>query len=268
MSPGLDDHIFVSGSTLDHNILQLPRQPNIGGTLVGDDVPLEVSDYLAAYLELEDRFLEFTRFVPLLKRHDEVISFELASLASSIGNWTETAFYRMSRGNRYEGYPVINKEIVSVDDFRDAFEPHYQLSKLSVRALPHEYGTMIPFEEFSISQSPEWFKVYSRYKHNLEALFNRMNLSLTIRALAGLFLLTVYPQEMRECAFRRGLVYSEYKEYMRIDSESAILRAVRSRQPGLDYSGLVGRVFAQTKLFRFEFSCLGKDGKIPHHDAL
>jgi len=230
--------------------------------------PLEVSDYWAAYRELEDKFLEFIRFVPLIKRHDEVISFELASLASSVGNWIETAFYRMAKYEGYEGYPRINKETVSIDDFREAFEPHYQLSQLGVRVLPRDYGIIRPFEEFSSNQSPEWFKAYSKFKHNLEVLFNKMNLRLTVRALAGLFLLSVYPQEMRECVFREGVIHSEYREFVSIDAKSQILSAVRARQPMLDYRGLVGRVYAETELFRFEFPRLREDGKTPHPSTL
>jgi len=164
----------------------------------------DLDRYWTSYLELEREFSEFTNFVPLIKENSEVISPKLANIASLTGNWIETIFKR-----RMLEYPwpfaehpcVMPSDIKNINRFRETFEEPYQLSKQVVfvkRYLTEFYRRVSPFSSFTNAKIPDWFRDYSALKHNRPELQKRMTLWKTTEALAALFLLSVYPHEMRE----------------------------------------------------------------------
>lgn len=50
---------------------------------------------------------------------------------------------------------------------------------------------LVPFEEFKHNKSPEWWKIYNKLKHDLSIHLRKANLTNTLRALAGAFVLNV-----------------------------------------------------------------------------
>ena len=174
----------------------------------------DLDRYWTGYLELEREFSEFTNFVPLLKENSEVISPKLANLVSLSGNWIETIFKRRMLEH---GWPftdiacTLPDDINNIHKFRTTFEEPYKLSRQVVfvkRYLTEFYRRVSPFASFAQSETPKWFGDYSRLKHDRPELQKCMTLWRTTEALAALFLLSVYPHEMREYLVDLGVIHA------------------------------------------------------------
>jgi hypothetical protein len=156
--------------------------------------------------------------------------------------------------NFYNPQCDIPNEIANIDSFRRTFETPYRLSKRRVfvkRYLTEFHTVLTPFSAFKRGKTPEWFKDYSRLKHDRVALQKTMTLRRTTEALAGLFLLNVYPFEMREYLLELGVIHGRNEG----DRGSAIIETLRSH-PNLLQGKLlnfVGYIYAETPLFKFEF---------------
>jgi len=210
--------------------------------------------YWTEYCKLESQFKDvIDNYCPLVERNKGCISPKLADLSSNIGNWVDTVFKRMAKS----GYPPDCPEIRDIDTFRGIFEKYYCLSEQRVRVLPYNHGIISPFEEFSKSENPGWFKVYSEYKHNRPVLLEHMTLELVTRSLAGLFVLNVFPLEMRIYVLKKGIIYSKWGESKRYDTGAAVTETLLSHPHTLrgKYLRFVGGIMAETSIFRFEFRC-------------
>jgi len=204
------------------------------------------------YRKLESQFKDIVdNYIPLIEKHKDVTSPRLAELSSIIGGWVETAWKRMEKS----GYPPHCPTIDNIDTFREVFEQRYHLSKQRVRVLPNDYDIVKPFEELSKSKNPKWFRTYSKHKHNRVMLQNLMTLDLVTRSLAGLFLLNVFPLEMREYALKKGIIYSKWGKSKSYDTGSAMTETLLSHPHTLrgKYLSFVGHIMAETSIFRFEF---------------
>jgi hypothetical protein len=224
----------------------------------------DLDRYWTGYLELEKEFSEFTSYVPLLKENSEVISPKLANLVSLSGNWIETIFKRrMLR----EPWPFIDvpctlpADIKDISKFRETFEEPYQLSQRVVyvkRYLTEYYRRVLPFSSFAEGKAPEWFREYSRFKHNRPELQKRMTLWKTTEAMAALFLLSVYPIEMREYFVDIGVIHSTIvTTNMVVRGTEEDLKAILRSHPSLlrkeVYRSMFGPIIAESQMFSFEF---------------
>jgi hypothetical protein len=85
-----------------------------------------------------------------------------------------------------------NKQI-RISDYRDVFEPHYQLSRWRVSIgrpfLP--YGEIQPFNQFARGQPPAWWSAYNKVKHDMFKNRAHGSLENLLQAMGGLFLLNV-----------------------------------------------------------------------------
>jgi hypothetical protein len=225
----------------------------------------DLDRYWTSYLELEREFAEFTNFVPLIMENRKVISPKLANLASLTGNWIETIFKkRMLRPWPFAATPLIlPKDIKGVKEFRETFEEPYQLSKQVVfvkRYLTEYYRRVRPFGSFAEGKTPEWFSDYSGQKHNRPELQKRMTLWKTTEALAALFLLSVYPHEMREYLVDLGVIHK-----IKITANGVIehdndptrhLKDFLMLHPSIlpdRRASVVEPIIAETQMFSFEF---------------
>jgi hypothetical protein len=86
-----------------------------------------------------------------------------------------------------------NDAQIKISEFRDVFDPLYQLSRWHVNiGRPFlQYGEIQPFLSFSRKQSPSWWRAYNKVKHDM--FNNRIEgkLENLLQAMAGLFLLNV-----------------------------------------------------------------------------
>jgi hypothetical protein len=216
----------------------------------------DLDTYWTGYLSLEGAFSQFTTVVPLVDENREVISPKLADLVSSAGNWIDTIFKRM--GNQTWPYPEptcrLPKDIKNITQFRRTFEEPYRLSEMRVfvRRYLTEYHTVLkPFAAFAQEQSPGWFKDYSEFKHNRVLLQKKVTFSKAAEALAGLFLLNVYPFEMREYLLELGVIHGRDEREKGVAIRDTLLSHPNMLQGG--YLHITGWVYADTPVFKFEF---------------
>jgi hypothetical protein len=218
----------------------------------------QTETFRTGYLGLERDFLEFTSHVPLIPQNLKVISPRFGNIASLAGNWIETAFKRMAKS----GWPfqrlalTIPAKIKTIDTFRDTFEVPYHLSSRKVfvkRYLTEFHRRTMPFEQFRNRGNPIWFHEYSRYKHDRLELQRKMTLRNVTDAMAGLFLLNVYPHEMREYLLDLKVIHSS-----EVGANDEHLKQILLQHPSLlpyeiPLVCLTGRIVAETQLFIFEF---------------
>jgi hypothetical protein len=228
----------------------------------------DLDRYWTGYLELEREFSEFTTYVPLLRENSDVISPRLANLVSLCGNWIETIYKRRMLESPwpFTDVPCVQpSDIKNIHEFRNTFEGPYRLSKQVVfvkRYLTEFYRRVLPFESFASAERPEWFADYSALKHNRPELQKRMTLWKTTEALAGLFLLSVYPYEMREYLVDIGVIRSTNTRtnVSLLGTEADLKLFLMSHPFLLNYGNqghwgltLFGPVIAESQMFSFEF---------------
>jgi len=205
---------------------------------------------------LERDFLEFTNLVPLIPENSKVVSPKLANIASLAGNWIETTWRRMMKsGWPFQGSTCnLPEEMNKIDTFRETFEVPYRLSKRAVfvkRYLTEFHRRILPFESFGQDENPQWFRDYSGLKHDRLELQKRMTLQNVTDAMAGLFLLSVYPHEMREYLLDLGVIHSDLRDRQVVKE---ILLSDPSLLPDeIPLRAWSGPIIAETQLFSFEF---------------
>jgi hypothetical protein len=156
----------------------------------------ENGGYWEYYKDLERQFENFLEFVPYLSGNEKTYSFRLANQILAIGAHIDSAFKEMFRYSDFsKKYPEILQKIddekANIKDYRE-LEKEYCLSKREVvfKRLP-EREIIIPFQQFGLSKSPDWWLVYNSVKHNFSDNFRKATLQNTRDALAGAFLLNV-----------------------------------------------------------------------------
>ncbi len=124
------------------------------------------------YVHLEDRFLELTAYVPLAPDlKDPRYHFgspRAAEFGLDCGTWLETLMTELLRDPRCDEIPDIEgkRASPSIDAYREAFEPRFGFSG-GGWSLKHHGGDEIrPFASWAEAENPEWFHVYSKYKHD------------------------------------------------------------------------------------------------------
>jgi hypothetical protein len=218
----------------------------------------DLDRYWTGYLELEREFSEFTNLVPLISENSNVISPRLANIASLTGNWIETTFRRMAKSGWPFQQPACNvpQEIEDIDTFRNTFEVPYRLSKRAVFVksyLTELHRRIFPFQSFGEGKNPEWFKDYSRLKHDRLELQKSMTLRKVTDAMAGLFLLSVYPHEMREYLLEQRIIHSKGPD------KSEVVKKILVSHPSVLpdeiplEAWVEGPIIAETQMFMFEF---------------
>jgi hypothetical protein len=166
-------------------------------------------------------------------------------LLLQIGGYVDTAFKEMSQYPKFSGNEkckyirkkVSKDELVTISDFREAFEPIYDLSKRSVAVLSTKHFALLidvlaPFSEFGEEITPKWWTAYNKVKHNWLKNFKKANLENTLRALSGAFLLNVI-HEPSLLALAKGKIaktfLSNWKEIR--FSDKLLDRLIKREQP-------------------------------------
>ena len=118
-------------------------------------------------------------------------SSKLMDFCLKIGTEVETLFREILESERFNSVNDITKkrEKQNIDIYRKGIEPKYQLSeyKIFVSLIDKEIK---PFENFLL-ESPDWFRIYSKYKHNKIELIKKWNLKHSLFSLGCLLLLVI-----------------------------------------------------------------------------
>ncbi len=136
---------------------------------------------LREYQRLEERLLELGAYVPFVA--DPVApnyrfpSPRAAEFGLECGTWLDTLMSELLQDSRLDEYPGIRsirrKRRRSIDLYREVFEERFGFSKGGY-ALRYVGGAEIrPFAAWATGESPDWYGIYSRYKHDRFALADR-----------------------------------------------------------------------------------------------
>ena len=151
--------------------------------------------FLRRYEQIEGDFLELTDFIELQNdlnhANYSVGSSKLMDFCLKVGTEVETLFRAILESRRFDSVRGIaeKRKNQNIDVYREVIEPVYRLSeyKLSVNLIDREIQ---PFGSFE-NESPEWFKIYSKDKHNKIKLIKKWNMKHSLFSLGGLLLLAI-----------------------------------------------------------------------------
>lgn len=170
------------------------------------------------YLWLEEEFLNFVKYVPLVDNHKEVWSMKLANLllliGSSIDSFLKNSLqyclnilieeYSQEDNNNsqklseFEAYQnQLDSDNTNMRIFREVFNEFYNLSDEKVYVLSNKWE-LNPFNAWSENRSPKWWDVYRKLKHNRIEHREKCTLEVTLNALGALFLLNITHVESRK----------------------------------------------------------------------
>jgi len=193
------------------------------------------------YNNLEKELVDSTRYVPLMNSHNIVWSEFLGDLLVKVGN-TIDSFFRFAYTND-TGKPHSSCDI---NNFRDFFEPKYQLSGVLVEAAYGltEYGSIKPFKEFNSNIKPKWWDAYNHVKHEWFDCLQEATLENTLNALAGLFILNILYKESQKHLIRSSDVF--FADYLRKED---IEKALKDSYIGVPIKCKNFNFVARTQLF-------------------
>lgn len=163
--------------------------------------------FLRRYNQVESDFLELTDFIELQNDFNHpsysVGSSKLMDFCIKVGTEVETLFSVILKDKKFDSVNDIaeKREKQNIYVYREVIEPKYELSKykLFVNLIKIEIQ---PFENF-VSKAPEWFRIYSRYKHNKLKLIGKWNLMHSLLSLGSLLILVINHPSLDEQEFRR-----------------------------------------------------------------
>lgn len=171
------------------------------------------------YDYLDTRLRELSRYISFAPENKVTWSEALADLLVLTGSAVDSFFRDMNgcpniqTSNHYlEVQQRVSKANSkwTIYDFRDAYEPTYQLSKNKVD-IPFGlgyYGLIQPFKEFDIADKgiPAWWNAYNHLKHNYYDHLKEANLDNVLNSLGGLLILNALHKCSQEYLVRRGLL--------------------------------------------------------------
>jgi hypothetical protein len=128
-------------------------------------------------------------------------------LCLKVGTEVETLFREILESKRFDAKEGISKkrEAQNIDVYQKVIGPVYQLNdyKLLINLINKEIK---PFENFDKNGRPEWFPIYSKYKHSKLELLERWNLKHSLYALGCLLILVINHPSIDGKEFRKHKV--------------------------------------------------------------
>lgn len=136
------------------------------------------------YKNLEDKVIEYERYIEFNEHNYKVYSRELMQLLFVICSEVDTMLNL-----------ITNEEgIVKYRDFITTNNDYSNITKEEVSTIIFDELKFKPFEEFDLGNSPVWWIAYNDNKHNRvqPGKYEESNLENILSALAGLYLLEIY----------------------------------------------------------------------------
>lgn len=163
------------------------------------------------YVQIEDDFLDIVDYISMQDDFThpcyQIGSSKLMDFSLKVGTEVETVFREILESKRFDANGGISKkrEAQNIDVYRKVIGPVYQLNdyKLLINLINKEIK---PFENFDQNGRPEWFPIYSKYKHNKLELLERWNLKHSLYALGCLLILVVNHPSIDGKEFRKHKV--------------------------------------------------------------
>ena len=174
---------------------------------------------IEGFLELENRFSDFVRAVPIAPEHNRVHSPLLASILLDACSLIETILKSTMDNDRYNGIP----DIANIRAMRYSQHPPYlNIGHLKtvfradvfyvkpVWYLPRGESSFPWYLWRNTNGHPRWWEEYNSVKHSRFEYASRATLLTTLHALKGLFLVLIQSLEFRERLVERSIVRSEH----------------------------------------------------------
>ncbi len=107
--------------------------------------------------------------------------------------WIETIFQELLRDPRWDNLEGIDdarkSSSVSMETYRRVFGAKLGFDRAGYPLKWLDTPVVRPFETWASDENPEWFKVYSKYKHDRFELANRFTLGHALMAFTALAIL-------------------------------------------------------------------------------
>ena len=170
---------------------------------------------IESFLELERRFEEFVRVVPIAPEHNRVHSPVLASILLDGCSLLETVLKSAMDNARYNGINNIaairarrysqTAPYLNIRDLRAVFRPDTLYAK-PVWYLPRGESSFPWYVWRNANGQPSWWNAYNAVKHSRFQNASQATLLTTLHALKGLFLALVQALDFRARLIDRGLM--------------------------------------------------------------
>lgn len=167
--------------------------------------------FLRRYEQIENDFLELTDYIEPQDDFEHYSYFigssKLMDFCLKVGTEVETLFRELLENRKFDSVHDIaeKRRRQNISIYREVIEPIYELSKykLFVHSIDKEIQ---PFENFNLEGNPEWFRIYSKHKHNKIELIQKWNLKHALFSLGCLLLLVINHPSRDNKEFRRHKV--------------------------------------------------------------
>ncbi|MGD0177078.1 MAG: hypothetical protein ABSC50_09675 [Candidatus Bathyarchaeia archaeon] len=164
------------------------------------------------YRNLEQDFIEVTRYVALEKENGGAYSERIAQLLLLVGSTVDSVFFEMRTSPSLDGKNGVDElrqnAEPNIGQYREVYEPIYQLSTVGV--LAHHgltnYGTIKPFDPFLPKQSPPWWNAYNDIKHEYYQNWRKGTLDNLVHALGALFALNILHKDAQYYLLQRQVI--------------------------------------------------------------
>jgi hypothetical protein len=146
------------------------------------------------YKRLEDEFLELAEYIPLAPdmrfRNYRISSFRTGAFGVDCCTWLETLFEYLlmdARLNLCKGIERIrNSPKRGINVYRSVFEKELSFSE-RYGSLKYFWGSKIrPFKQWKKGKNPEWWRLYSRFKHERFALGEKFTMGHALESFTAL----------------------------------------------------------------------------------
>ncbi len=202
------------------------------------------------YTYLEQEFMNSLRYLPAVPAHYNVWSVHFADLLIRIGSVFDSFLKRtlfcsfldentvaIASREKYED----NK--ITIKDYYDIFESYYKLSSKTVFNLIAS-EPIVPFSEWGNNEYKplEWWKAYTKLKHDRFVNKEVATLESTQNALGSLFLMNILNPEVNSLLVDYGLIRSLY-------AKKTIKELISKPEPIMGME----EIYMKTKLFGYIF---------------
>lgn len=199
------------------------------------------------YLSLEEEFLNYIKYVPLVPNHSNVWSYPLANLLNNIGSsvdsFCKNAIFCESLDDITEIQAIRDDSAKqNMKYYRQVFDTKYHLSDKKIFELQSQ-SSLCPFIKWRDGNTPLWWKNYTDIKHDRFRNKELATLNATLEALGGLFLLFLNHKETIPVLVDHNIVKTRFTK----ESCKELLLM------GEPISDIKAGIWAKTSLFGYVF---------------
>lgn len=217
---------------------------------------------IESFLELERRFGEFVRSVPIAPEHNRVHSPLLASILLDACSLIETVLKSTMDNARYNGINNIRnirnmryaqtRPFLNIVHLRTVFRPDMFYTK-PVWYLPRGESSFPWYQWRSQNAQPRWWNEYNAVKHSRFDNCQRATLLTTLHALKGLFLVLTQSLEFRGRLVERGIIRAKDLMMQQLRSYAVLWEPIHVawQQP----------IVATTELFGYKYLTNGSPNR-------